>query len=83
MYFPGKENIIFYSEYFDLDYVFISSTGDDREQGIPQRRSRPVSSLQQPQPRFKTKTTSRFYLGNTVLLVLFIIILSRGEMMST
>ena len=35
-----------------------TKTGHDCEQAIPQPRSRPGSDLQQPQPRFQTKTTS-------------------------
>ena len=65
MYFT--ENVISSSKYFDLDWVFISNTGNDGGQGIPQCPSRPGSSLQQPQPRFQTKTTSWFYFRNTVL----------------
>ena len=33
MYFT-KKKIIFSSKYFDLDCVFISNTGNDRERGI-------------------------------------------------
>ena len=41
--------------------VFVSNTGDTVKGvflGIPQRRSPPGRTLQQPQPRFQTKTTS-------------------------
>ena len=46
---------------FLFDCVFVSNTGDTVKGvflGIPQRRPHPGSSLQQPQPRFQTKTTS-------------------------
>ena len=64
--YPVKTGCVFQKihylspKYIDLDCVFISNTGDDREQGIPQRRSvGPGNSVQQPQSRFQTKTTSR------------------------
>ena len=57
MYFT-EINVMFSSKYFDLDCAFVSNTGDTVKRGIPKRRSLPGSSLQQPQPRFQTKSTS-------------------------
>ena len=53
MYFP-EENIIFCLKYFCLDCVFISSTGDGREQCIPvndQKRGQGYSIISSPYKR--------------------------------
>ena len=61
--FQKKKHVVFSSKYFELGCVFISNTGKDREQGIPKRRFRPGSSLQQVNLVFRRKLHHDFIFG--------------------